>query len=122
MPTPSIRLLIVDDDEDLLFLLKHQLSALGYEVELCLEGKDCVEHLLRHKPQVVFLDLTMNGVDGEDLCNQIKADHRFSDTKVLIMSGNHDIRRIALACRADGFIAKPITPALIRDKLAKVLA
>ena len=122
MPTPSIRLLIVDDDEDLLFLLKHQLTALGYEVELCLDGKDCVEHLLRHNPQIVFLDITMNGISGEELCHRIKTDKRFQDTKVLIMSGNHDIRLIARNCHADGYIAKPITPAQIKDKVAAMLA
>lgn len=118
MNQQSIKVLVVDDDEDLLFLLKHQLTALGYKVELCHEGIDCLEKMLLHHPQFVLLDITMYGVSGEALCHQIKTDNRFSDTKVLLMSGNHDIKRIAASCRADGYIPKPVDLSVITSRLS----
>ncbi len=121
MQARPIRILIVDDDADLLFLLKHQLSMPGYAVELCPDGIGCIDRLVEHQPQVVFLDISMNGIHGDDLCRQIKKDERFKDVKVLLMSGNLDIQHIADACRADDFIAKPVTPRMIRDKITHLI-
>jgi CheY-like chemotaxis protein len=114
-----VKVLIVDDDDDLLFLLKHQLTGLGYKVELCRDGIDCLEKMLLHQPNVVLLDITMNEISGEDLCHQIKSDHRFHNIKVLLMSGNHDIKRIAQTCHADGYIPKPVDLSMITSRIGR---
>jgi DNA-binding response OmpR family regulator len=117
MTTTPIRILVVDDDDDLLFLLKHRLSNLGFVVELCRDGIDCIAILRQFGANVVLLDLTMNGISGEKLCHEIREKDEFEQVRIMIMSGNHDIERIALSCGADGFISKPVVPEMIRSSL-----
>ena len=117
MTSAPIRILVVDDDDDLLFLLKHRLSNLGFAVALCRDGIDCISILREFGADVILLGLTMNGVSGETLCRAIRANNEFERVRIMIMSGNHDIQRIALTCGADGFISKPVVPEMIRSSL-----
>ena len=117
MASAPIRILVVDDDDDLLFLLKHRLSNLGFVVALCRDGIDCIAILRQFAADVILLDLTMNGVSGETLCHEIRANNEFNAVRIMIMSGNHDIERIAKTCGANGFISKPVVPEMIRSSL-----
>jgi len=114
--------MIADDDDDLLFLLKSQLASAGYTVNICNNGDSIIEKLILLKPNLVLLDINMIGVDGGKLCSEIKKDKRLLDIKVLIMSGNYDIKKISSLCGADGYITKPLSYLTIENKISLMLS
>jgi len=114
--------MIADDDEDLLFLLKTQLASAGYTVNSCHKGNSIIKKLIVEKPNIVLLDINMAGVEGDELCRQIKNDKRLSDVKVVIMSGKYDIEKISLSCGADGYISKPLSYLTIENKISLILS
>ena len=112
-------ILIVDDDHDLLFVLQSQLKREGYTVFINSGTDDVLEQLSLRKFDIVLLDLAMNMINGSELCRQIKKRSSLSQTKVLIMSGNHNIEETTRECGADGFVAKPLSFEEIKTVLQK---
>ncbi|HUR66887.1 MAG TPA: response regulator [Chitinophagaceae bacterium] len=112
--------LIVDDDQDFLFVLQSQLKREGYKVYTNAGGDNLLEEMTIQKVDVVLLDLSMNMTSGSELCRQIKKQTALSHTKVLIMSGNHDIETVAGKCGADGFVAKPVSFLEVKTALQKI--
>lgn len=115
-------ILLVDDNEDLLFLLRKQFELAGYEVLVCVNGKNFMKILSKHSPQVVLLDIAMGSVSGSELCQLVRLDKKMAAIKILIMSGNHDIEQVAINCGADGFIKKPLDMDDIKVKIEQVLS
>lgn len=64
----------------------------------------------------------MIGVDGGKLCIKIKKDKRIADIKVIIMSGNYDIKKISSLCGADGYITKPRSFPIVENKILLMLS
>ena len=117
----KISVLVVDDNEDLLFLLSRQLEAEGFAVTTCRYGKNFLVQLLKDKPQVVLLDIAMGSVTGIDLCEEVRSNGQTDSIRILLMSGNNDIAQIAQSCRADGYIRKPLDIHDIKSKIIAVL-
>lgn len=115
-------IMIADDDEDLLFLLKNQLTSAGYTVNSCHNGNSIINKLIAEKPSVVLLDIHMAGIDGDELCRLIKKDKSLSDVKVVIMSGEFNIEKTSISCGADGFIRKPLSFAGILNKISGIFS
>ena len=114
--------MIADDDEDLLFILKTQLASEGYTVYSCHNGNSIIKKLIVEKPNIVLLDINMTGIEGDELCRQIKKDKRLSDIKVVIMSGKYDIEKISLSCGADGYISKPLSHLTVKNKISNIFS
>ena len=112
-------ILIVDDDHDLLYVLQSQLKKEGYKVYTNSGGEKLLEQIVSKKAEVVLLDLSMHMINGRELCRQIKQSQELCKTKVIIMSGNHDIESVAGECGADGFVAKPLSLEEIREAIEK---
>ncbi len=100
-------ILIVDDEADLLEIIDFKLKAEGFETLLSLNGEQVWEIITQFKPDIVLLDLHMQGVDGGDICKQIKTDPATCSIPVLIFSANDNVKAIQEDCGADGFITKP---------------
>jgi DNA-binding response OmpR family regulator len=103
------RILVVDDEPDLIAVLRMGLQMEGFDV---LEAADGVEGLKRareDKPDLVVLDLMLPKMDGYQVCRSLKFDPRYKSLPILILSarpGDQD-RRLALEMGADDFIRKP---------------
>ena len=111
--------MLVDDDADLLFVLKFQLKKEGYNIFTNLGGNNLVEQLQDVPVDLILLDLTMNMISGKELCKQIKRNKQLSKITVLIMSGNHDIEKVAGECGAEGFVGKPLSFTEVCDAIEK---
>jgi two-component system alkaline phosphatase synthesis response regulator PhoP len=106
-----IKILLVDDEPDILEFLKYNLELEGYEILTALNGKEALEKLSENI-HLCILDLMMPVLDGFDLIERIQKDSRFKDIPVIFLTAkNSEIAEIrALELGAVDYIQKPISP------------
>lgn len=101
------KILLVEDDPSLGEVLSDQLELNGYEVKLLRFPRKTVENLLEEKFDLVIMDKLLSGVDGTDICAEIRTTELISNTPILMMSGYDGAGKICIAAGANNFIAKP---------------
>ncbi|NCI45908.1 sigma-54-dependent transcriptional regulator [Sediminibacterium soli] len=104
------RILIVDDDRDLCFLLNRFLMRKGYQVTVIYSGTEAMQHLVENEPDLLISDLGLGDIDGITLLN--KAKELYPNLPVIIITGFSDIKLSALAMRQGAFdyVMKPLLP------------
>lgn len=112
------RILIVDDDIDLLMLLERRLHKEGYVIETAASLPEAEEILPYFKPQLVLLDINVKGEDGRKLCWQLKKTERAKPLTVLIMSGYDYSTGRAILFGADGLLPKPLNTEFLLHQVA----
>lgn len=118
------RVLVVDDDEVTLSLLKAVLEAAGFEVETTTDSVNALSRILKARPDVVLSDLMMPNVDGFELCKNVRSHPDLKNVKFIVVTAKaypSDEDR-ALDLGADGFIRKPINPDTFGDRLRRIVA
>ena len=114
------KILLVDDDIDLLMLLERKLQKTGYIIESAASMPEAEYVYSLFKPDIVILDINVAGEDGRQLCWKIKHD-KTHDSKVILMSGyNYPINR-QLLFGADEYIAKPFQSEYVCQKVEELL-
>ena len=105
----SQRILIVDDEPEILKMLTRILSPDGYSLETARDGFDAGVKIITFKPVLVMLDLIMPGIDGFEVCRQIKTNADTAHIRVLAVTGHDckDNRDRILSEGADAYLAKP---------------
>ena len=103
---PKKKILIADDDAGIVDAMQILLADEGYEVITTMEGENVMK-MYDHKPDLVFLDIWMSGVNGNTVCQKLKADENTKHVPVIMFSANRDTEQIAMQCGADGFLSKP---------------
>ncbi|MCM4156436.1 response regulator [Gramella sp. AN32] len=101
------KILLVEDDDHLGLILRDQLELNGYEVQLLRLPSKTVENLLKDKFDLVIMDKLLSGIDGTDICADIRNTVPISTTPILMMSGWDGAEKICIAAGATNFIAKP---------------
>lgn len=114
------KIFIADDDEAIVDATSMMLEMAGYEVRHTLNGAT-VQTDVRNKPDLVLLDVWMSGIDGRDICRQLKADPATLDIPVLMISAGRDIMASALESGADDFLAKPFDMDDLLEKVEKLI-
>ena len=102
------RILIIDDDVDLLMLLERRLEKEGYNIETAASLVEAEEILPTFVPHLVLLDINVNGEDGRQLCWKLKKTHEHLDVKVMMMSGYDYNTGRATLFGADDMLSKPL--------------
>jgi DNA-binding response OmpR family regulator len=106
---PKPRILVVDDEPDLIAVLRMGLQMEGFEVLEAADGAAGLERAQADKPDLIVLDLMLPKMDGYQVCRNLKFDSRYKSLPIFILSarpGEQD-RRLALEMGADDFIRKP---------------
>ncbi len=98
--------MIADDDRAILDAVGIMLEFEGYNVTCTADGADILK-LQADLPDLLLLDIWMSGVDGRDICRQLKQNTDTHRLPVVLISASRDIEMSALAAGADGFLAKP---------------
>jgi CheY-like chemotaxis protein len=101
------RILVADDEEDVLVLMQSILAREGFEVEVSPNGENIMELVSHDPPDIILLDIRMQGVDGEEICKQLKGSNSTSKIPIVLFSANADIETIAASCGADDYLLKP---------------
>ena len=107
-----IKILVTDDDPDVLLLTSSVLTRAGYEVLEARTGKECLEIMHTHHPDLVLLDVVLPDMKGSTVCRHIKADPDMQGTFVILVSGvqvSSEYQAKGLNIGADGYIVKPIS-------------
>ena len=118
-----LKILIVDDENDILEFLSYNLKREGYQVFVCDNGKDAIAKAKEIKPQLILLDVMMPELDGIETCIQIRSDKSLGDTLIAFLTArNEDYSQIAgFDAGADDYINKPIKPKVLLSRIAGVL-
>lgn len=114
--------LVVDDYEGNLYLSTTLLKSSGYEVLEAKNGKECLDAVLAHHPDLILLDVMLPDMSGIEICRQIKTDKNLKDIYVILVSGiqvSSERQADGLDIGADGYITRPISN---KEFLARVQA
>ncbi|MBM2841376.1 MAG: DNA-binding response regulator [Bacteroidetes bacterium] len=113
-------ILIVDDEADILEMLKYNLEKEGYSVLTARNGRTALEEV-RQNPDLVVLDVMMPEMDGWEVCKRLKRDQRTADIPVIFLTakGSEVDEVVGLELGADDYIVKPIS---VRKLIARVKA
>jgi DNA-binding response OmpR family regulator len=116
------RVLIVDDEPDVLLLLRIELEAEGYETLLAADGETAIRRILEERPDIVLLDVMMPVIDGWGVLQRL-AEHG-SDVRVIVLSAKASEGDIAHALElgAHEYVTKPFEPAALLATVAHVLS
>ncbi|MFH1958651.1 MAG: response regulator [bacterium] len=118
------KILIVDDDFNILELLEVNLKARGYEIIIASDGSKALEKVSAENPDLIILDVMMPGMDGWEVCKIIRDHHGLKDMKVLFLTGkdkNMD-KLIGIGVfKADKYITKPFDLDFLIDEVAQLL-
>jgi two-component system phosphate regulon response regulator PhoB len=113
--------LVIDDEKDVIELLHYNLTREGYDVIAASDGRTGLEIATAHKPDLIMLDLMMPGMDGLEVCRQLRADNRTARVPVIMLSAKaaETDRIVGLELGSDDYITKPFSP---RELVARVKA
>ncbi|MCU7497055.1 MAG: response regulator transcription factor [Ignavibacteria bacterium] len=105
------KILLADDEKDIVEFLEYNLTSEGFEVFTAYDGKEAIEKL-SYKPDLIILDVMMPEFDGYEVCRQIRHNEQFSNTPVIFLTAkSSEVDEIkGLELGADDFISKPISP------------
>ena len=117
------RVLVVDDEEDLLELVRYNLIKEGYAVECVGSGEQALQSARHSPPDLVVLDLMLPAVDGLEVCRRLKADPKTRGVLIVMLTAKGDEGDIitGLDRGADDYIAKPFSPRVLNARIKALL-
>jgi len=123
MKKKDIKILLVDDEPDILEIVGYNLSAEGYKVIKGENGEEAVELAKKHKPHLIILDVMMPKMDGIEACERIRELPELSETIITFLTARgEDYSQVAgFDAGADDYIAKPIKPKVLISKVKALL-
>jgi len=106
---PRARVLVVDDEADLVRILQFGLQGIGYQVETASDGQEALKKAREQKPDIILLDLMLPKLDGYKVCRLLKFDERYKNIPIIILSARtqEGDQLLAMEMGANRFITKP---------------
>jgi CheY-like chemotaxis protein len=109
MTSSCPKILVIDDDDDIVQMLELILSQRGYKVVTAADGSEALDYLESHEPPaLIFLDLMLPRLSGVELLGHLRRDERLESTPVIILSGDWLGERVASECQVAGYLRKPV--------------
>ena len=123
MSTEKIKILLVDDEPDILEFISYNLVKEGFEVFTCGNGKDAIQLAQKERPQIIILDVMMPDLDGIETCRVIRETPELKDVLIAFLTArNEDYSQIAgFDAGADDYINKPIKPRVLVSRIKALL-
>ena len=116
-------ILIVDDEEDVLELVRYNLEKNGYRTETATTGEDALVKARSKLPDLVLLDLMLPGVDGLQVCKKLKSDAKTEHIPIVMLTANGEEADIVtgLELGADDYVTKPFSPKILVARVRRIL-
>jgi two-component system phosphate regulon response regulator PhoB len=117
------RILVVDDEPDLLELVRVNLTQAGYDVETAETGQGGLDRARRSRPDLLVLDLMLPDLSGTEICRQIRSDRELHDVPVLMLTAKSEEvdRVVGLELGADDYVTKPFSPRELALRVGAIL-
>ena len=115
------KILVVDDEQDLVKLVRFNLEKDGYKVISAFNGEDALFLARKERPDLIVLDLMLPGIDGLEVCKKLKADTELVNIAVIMLTAKGEESDITLGLKlgADDYVTKPFSP---KELVARVQA
>ncbi len=123
MDYSKYKILLVDDEEDILEFLSYNLQKEGFQILRAGNGNDAIELAKKHEPQLILLDVMMPGMDGIETCEEIRKIPGLNNVLIAFLTARgEDYSQIAgFEAGGDDYITKPIKPKLLTSRVKALL-
>jgi DNA-binding response OmpR family regulator len=117
------RILIVDDEEDILSVLKFRLEANNYEALTASDGQEGLNKARTEKPDLIILDLMLPKLDGYKVCRMLKFDESYKAIPVIMFTARVQQKdeELGKEMGADAYVTKPFEPEILLEKIRQLL-
>ncbi len=116
-------ILVVDDEQDILELLRYNLTAQGYDVLTAETGEKALETARKKNPSLIVLDLMLPGIDGLEVCKTLKSNHKCAHIPIVMLTakGEESDIVVGLELGADDYVTKPFSPKVLTARIRRLL-
>ena len=123
MKKKDIKILLVDDEPDVIEFIRYNLDQEGYKLYTASNGKEALEKAKKKIPHLIIMDVMMPKMDGIEACEQLRNDIRFNDTIIMFLTARGEDYSYVAAfdAGADDYVTKPIKPKVIVSKVKALL-
>lgn len=123
MKKKDIKILLVDDEQDILEIVGYNLTQEGYQIVTASNGKEAIQVAKKELPQLIIMDVMMPEMDGMEACEHIRRLPELSNVIIAFLTArNEDYSQVAgFEAGADDYIAKPIKPKVLVSKVKALL-
>ncbi|HNW31527.1 MAG TPA: response regulator [Caldisericia bacterium] len=120
---PRENMLVVDDEEDILELLRYNLAKNGFNVTTATSGEDALKTTKTKTFDIILLDLMLPGIDGLDVCKELKKNQSTSSIPIIMLTAKGEEADIVagLELGADDYVTKPFSPRVLVSRIKAVL-
>lgn len=120
----NARILVVDDDPEIVNLFAYALRRAGYQVEGVLDSQAALERARQAPPDLILLDVMMPGIDGYEVARQLRAEAATSSTPIVMLTARALIadQVEGLQAGANSYLVKPVTPSVLVNKVREILS
>ncbi|MFH0887028.1 MAG: response regulator transcription factor [bacterium] len=114
-------ILIVEDEKDIVNLIKYNLEKAGYKTIAAYNGEEALDYVIKKKPDLIVLDIMLPGVDGFDICKKLRSDNATSHIPIIMLTARKEEvdKVLGLELGADDYMTKPFSP---RELIARIKA
>ena len=123
MKKKGIKILLVDDDPDVIEIIRFNLDQEGYLISTASDGKKAIEEADREVPHLIIMDVMMPNMDGIEACGLLRKDPRFKETIIMFLTARgEDYSHVAaFDAGADDYVTKPVKPKILVSKVKALL-
>ncbi len=120
---PKENILIVDDEEDVLELVRYNLDKNGYRIETATTGEKALTKARTKLPDLIILDLMLPGIDGLQVCKKLKSDAKTEHIPIIMLTAKGEEADIVtgLELGADDYVTKPFSPKVLVARVRRIL-
>ena len=120
---PKMTILAIEDDDDILELIKYNLNKEGFNVSGVGSGEEGVQQARVNPPDLIILDLMLPGIDGFEVCRELRSDPKTAHIPLIMLTARGEEADIVagLELGADDYIAKPFSPRVLLARIRTVL-
>ena len=117
------RILLIEDEADMVYALTLQLEAVNYEVLSAVDGQSGLDMARKEKPDLIILDLMLPKLDGYKVCRMLKFDERYKKIPIMMFTARvqEQDKKLGQEVGADDYITKPFDSKVLLDKINALL-
>ena len=119
-----LKVLVVDDEPDIVEILSYNLMKANYEVSKAYNGYQAVSFAIKDHPDLIIMDIRMPEMDGIEACRMIKKNDALKDIPVLFLTADNDeyVSLSASEAGGDHFVTKPVRPSILMEMIHELIA